>query len=99
MTPAIFALNHDMSARSSGESACVTRAVGPRQSSGNSAVARLKKEYDSVKPGSERPPASGAGDESAAEARGGGHRAPRRRRAEARREAEGTRRTRGGDAG
>ena len=86
-----------MSARSSGESACVTRAVGPRQSSGNSAVARLKKEYDSVKRVG-RPPASGAGDESAAEARGGGHRAPRRRRAEARR-AEGTRRTRGGTRG
>jgi hypothetical protein len=41
-------MNHAMSARSSGESAYVTFAVGVRQSAGNSAVARSKKEYGSA---------------------------------------------------
>ena len=51
MAVAILRENHAMSAMSRGESRWTTRAVGDRQSSGNSAEARSKNEYGSVNPG------------------------------------------------
>ena len=51
MAAAIFRENHAINAKSSGLSSYVTFAVAFPQSSGNSADARLKKEYGSVNPG------------------------------------------------
>ena len=51
MAAAIFRENHAINAKSSGLSSYLTFAVALPQSSGNSADAKLKKEYDSVNPG------------------------------------------------